>query len=53
MHVKLFVGFDSDEPFWAGWNALLWRPEALDCRALILPETWKDNLGFEPQTPCI
>ena len=38
---------------------VLWRPEALDCRALIAPEAWHwpsrnpPSLGFEPQTSCI
>jgi hypothetical protein len=32
---------DSKESFRAGWNAhvVLWRPEALDCRVLMPPET--------------
>ena len=47
---------------WSEWSmhcVVLWRPEALDCRVLIPPETWSGltrnppSLGFEPQTSCI
>ena len=37
---------------------VLWRPDSLDCRVLIRPETWSGltrnppSLGFEPQTSC-
>ena len=38
---------------------VLWRPEALACRALIPPEActgftpYTPSLGFEPETSCI
>ena len=37
---------------------VLWRPEALDCRVPIPPETWNGlirylpSVGSEPQTSC-
>ena len=53
---------DSDESFLVRMElprAVLWRPEALDCRALIPPETRNGSarnppsLGCEPRTSSI